>query len=126
MDVKRTGIVLKPTNSRVMIRPFEIPNENRIEKITARVTALPEAEADRVNYPGTYIAGLYNRLVTEIAGRTVVNEDLVNVPNWLPLSFRVAGGPWFDVSRKPRSIGVLAAPRAHHPELLQLVRGARA
>ena len=46
MDVKRTGIVLKPTNSRVMIRPFEIPNENRIEKITARVTALPEADVE--------------------------------------------------------------------------------
>jgi len=59
--------------------------------------ALPEAHADGVNYPGTYVAGLYNRLETEIAGRTVENEDLVNVPNWLPLTFRVAGGPWFDV-----------------------------
>ena len=35
------------------------------------------------------------------------------------------GGPWFDVSRKPRSIGVLAAPAAHHAELLRLVRGDR-
>jgi trehalose/maltose hydrolase-like predicted phosphorylase/beta-phosphoglucomutase-like phosphatase (HAD superfamily) len=61
--------------------------------------ALPEAEADGVNYPGTYVAGLYNRLATEIAGRTVENEDLVNVPNWLPLWFRVAGGPWFDVQQ---------------------------
>jgi alpha,alpha-trehalase len=59
--------------------------------------ALPEAEADEVNYPGTYVAGLYNRLATEIAGRKVVNEDLVNVPNWLPLRFRIAGGAWFDV-----------------------------
>jgi trehalose/maltose hydrolase-like predicted phosphorylase/beta-phosphoglucomutase-like phosphatase (HAD superfamily) len=61
--------------------------------------ALPEAEADDVNYPGTYVAGLYNRARTEIAGRTVVNEDLVNVPNWLPLRFRIAGGEWFDVQR---------------------------
>jgi trehalose/maltose hydrolase-like predicted phosphorylase/beta-phosphoglucomutase-like phosphatase (HAD superfamily) len=59
--------------------------------------ALPEARADGVNYPGTYVAGLYNRLVTEVAGREVQNEDLVNVPNWLPLQFRVAGGAWFDV-----------------------------
>ncbi len=62
--------------------------------------ALPEAEADGVNYPGTYVAGLYNRLVSDLAGREVENEDLVNVPNWLPLRFRVAGGPWFDV-RQP-------------------------
>jgi trehalose/maltose hydrolase-like predicted phosphorylase/beta-phosphoglucomutase-like phosphatase (HAD superfamily) len=61
--------------------------------------ALSEAEADGVNYPGTYVAGLYNRLATEIAGRSVVNEDLVNLPNWLPLAFRVAGGTWFDAQR---------------------------
>jgi trehalose/maltose hydrolase-like predicted phosphorylase/beta-phosphoglucomutase-like phosphatase (HAD superfamily) len=61
--------------------------------------ALPEATADEVNYPGTYVAGLYDRATTEIAGRMVENEDLVNVPNWLPLSFRVAGRPWFDVQR---------------------------
>src|SRR5215207_6716239 len=61
--------------------------------------ALPEAEADGVNYPGTYVAGLYDRAKTEIAGRTVVNEDLVNVPSWLPLRFRVAGGAWFDVQQ---------------------------
>jgi trehalose/maltose hydrolase-like predicted phosphorylase/beta-phosphoglucomutase-like phosphatase (HAD superfamily) len=61
--------------------------------------ALPEAEADGVNYPGTYVAGLYDRARTEIAGRTVVNEDLVNVPNWLPLRFRIADGPWFDAQQ---------------------------
>jgi|HubBroStandDraft_1064217.scaffolds.fasta_scaffold07560_3 trehalose/maltose hydrolase-like predicted phosphorylase/beta-phosphoglucomutase-like phosphatase (HAD superfamily) len=59
--------------------------------------ALPEAHADGVSYPGTYIAGLYNRLPTEIAGRTVENEDLVNVPNWLSLRFRIAEGPWFSM-----------------------------
>jgi trehalose/maltose hydrolase-like predicted phosphorylase/beta-phosphoglucomutase-like phosphatase (HAD superfamily) len=61
--------------------------------------ALPEAKADDVNYPGTYIAGLYNRLTSEIAGQQVENEDLVNVPNWLPLEFRIAGGPWFDMQQ---------------------------
>jgi myo-inositol-1(or 4)-monophosphatase len=32
------------------------------------------------------------------------------------------GEPWFDIARAPRSIGVLAAPRAHHAALLELVR----
>ncbi|HYT25129.1 MAG TPA: glycoside hydrolase family 65 protein, partial [Actinomycetota bacterium] len=59
--------------------------------------AVPEARADGVHYPGTYVAGLYNRLTTELAGRGVENEELVNVPNWLPLEFRAAGGPWFAV-----------------------------
>jgi trehalose/maltose hydrolase-like predicted phosphorylase/phosphoglycolate phosphatase-like HAD superfamily hydrolase len=61
--------------------------------------ALPESEADGVNYPGTYVAGLYNRAISNVAGREVENEDLVNVPNWLPLRFRIAGGPWFDVQQ---------------------------
>ena len=61
--------------------------------------AASEARADEVHYPGTYIAGCYNRLQTDIAGRRVENEDIVNAPNWLPLSFRVDGGEWFDVAR---------------------------
>jgi myo-inositol-1(or 4)-monophosphatase len=32
------------------------------------------------------------------------------------------GGPWFDLARGPRSIGILAAPAAHHEALLALVR----
>ncbi len=51
--------------------------------------ALEETEANDVNYPGTYIAGLYNRMETEISGKTVSNEDFVNIPNWLSLSFKI-------------------------------------
>src|SRR5262245_13562695 len=46
MEVKRTGIVLKPTNSRVVIRPFEPINTNRIEKILARISSLSEREVE--------------------------------------------------------------------------------
>jgi myo-inositol-1(or 4)-monophosphatase len=35
----------------------------------------------------------------------------------------LAGGDWFDVARGPRSIGLVAAPPAHHEALLGLVRG---
>lgn len=57
--------------------------------------AASETQADEVNYPGTYIAGIYNRLVSEVEGRTVEDESLVNAPNWLPLTFRVGDGEWF-------------------------------
>lgn len=46
MDVTRTGIVLEPNNSRVVIRPFEVANEHRIEKILGRVSALSESEVE--------------------------------------------------------------------------------
>ncbi len=35
----------------------------------------------------------------------------------------LAGGPWFDVSRGPKTMGLLAAPSRHHAELLRLVAG---
>lgn len=54
------------------------------------------ADADETHYPGTYLAGGYNRLVTEVAGRPVENEDLVNMPNWLCLTFRIENGDWFS------------------------------
>lgn len=47
MDVKRTGIVLKPSNSRVVIRPFDVANDARVEKIIARITSLSEAAVER-------------------------------------------------------------------------------
>ena len=60
--------------------------------------AAEESRADGVHYPGTYLAGGYNRLPTEVAGKTIVNEDLVNLPNWLPLTFRPEGGDWLDLA----------------------------
>ncbi len=57
--------------------------------------AAPDVSADGVHYPGTYLAGGYNRLTSEVAGRRVENEDLVNLPNWLPLTFSIDGGAWF-------------------------------
>ncbi len=59
--------------------------------------AAPDVAADGTHYPGTYLAGGYNRLVSEVAGREVENEDLVNFPNWLPLTFRIDDGPWFSI-----------------------------
>jgi alpha,alpha-trehalase len=61
--------------------------------------AAPEAPADDVHYPGTYAAGVYDRLKTNIAGRTVENEDLVNLPNWLVLTFRPDGAEWLDLRK---------------------------
>lgn len=57
----------------------------------------PEADAGPMHYPGTYAAGLYNRLSDEIAGVRIENESLVNLPNWLSLKFRINGDDWFDI-----------------------------
>jgi myo-inositol-1(or 4)-monophosphatase len=46
-------------------------------------------------------------LIAERGGATVTSMD---------------GGSWFDIAHAPASIGILAAPAAHHPALLALVR----
>jgi alpha,alpha-trehalase len=59
--------------------------------------AAEEVRAGQHHYPGTYLAGGYNRLESEVSGRIVENEDLVNWPNWLVLSFRFEGEDWFHI-----------------------------
>lgn len=56
------------------------------------------SSASDIHYPGTYLAGGYNRLKTEIKGKIIENEDLVNLPNWLCLNFRYSGVNWFNLS----------------------------
>jgi myo-inositol-1(or 4)-monophosphatase len=50
-------------------------------------------------------------LIAERAGATVTTFD---------------GGPWFDLARGPKALGLLAVPPAHHPTLLGLVNTAPA
>jgi beta-phosphoglucomutase family hydrolase len=72
------------------------------------------ARANDIHYPGTYLACGYNRLRTNIAGRVVENEDLVNFPNWLALEFRIGDQDWFDA----RTVTILS-----HRQELDLRRG---
>jgi trehalose/maltose hydrolase-like predicted phosphorylase len=48
-------------------------------------------DASTVHYPGTYAHGCFNRETTILGGRPVLNEDLVNLPNWLLLKLRIEG-----------------------------------
>lgn len=59
--------------------------------------AVTYATTDDTHYPGTYVAGVFNRAKSEIEGRTIEIESIVNLPNWLPLSWRIDGGEWFDL-----------------------------
>lgn len=60
--------------------------------------AAPESAADKVHYPGTYLAGCYNRLTDKINDISFEHEDLVNMPNWQYLRFRIEDDDWFDIS----------------------------
>ena len=46
MDLKRTGVVLKPNYARVLFRPFEQQDPQRSMRIVGRVMELSEPEVD--------------------------------------------------------------------------------
>jgi len=88
--------------------------------------AAPEARTDAVHYPGTYLAGVYNPLSTEVhvgeaaddasPGEYVRDDEhLVNAPNWLSLWFRTGGSG--------SSVGDFSAPDTgwFHPENADLL-----
>jgi len=57
----------------------------------------PEIGGGRASLSRELRAGVYNRLKSHIADQTIVNESIVNVPNWLCLKFRIDGDDWFDI-----------------------------
>lgn len=89
--------------------------------------AAPEARTDTVHYPGTYLAGVYNALSTEVHGALSADaqthrredEHLVNAPNWLALWFRTgrSTGPGSS------SVGDFSAPDTgwFHPESAEML-----
>ncbi|MBT6998441.1 MAG: glycoside hydrolase family 65 protein [Prolixibacteraceae bacterium] len=60
--------------------------------------AMEEITASETNYPGTYIAGLYNRLISKVADKDIENEDFVNCPNWTSINFKIKNEEWFNVN----------------------------
>ncbi len=61
--------------------------------------AMVHAVADTVHYPGTYVAGTYDRLVSNVDGRRREDESMVNLPNWTNLTLRCDGGSWLAPDR---------------------------
>ncbi|MET3709223.1 beta-phosphoglucomutase family hydrolase [Arthrobacter sp. UYEF6] len=60
--------------------------------------AHPEHRDDGIHYPGTYLAGVYNRILSSVHGQKLEEEHLVNVPNWLPVDVSIGGGPWWSAN----------------------------
>ena len=48
MELKRTNVLIKPNNARVLVRPFEFADSQRALRIVARVMSLTEEEVDQL------------------------------------------------------------------------------
>jgi HAD superfamily hydrolase (TIGR01509 family) len=52
-----------------------------------------------IHYPGTYVAGVYNTLPSQVYRRTVYNKDLVNCPNWLLVELKIGDGEFLRIGQ---------------------------
>jgi beta-phosphoglucomutase family hydrolase len=88
---------------RLVYEGFDPVHETHREALTtlgngylATRGAMPEHADDGVHYPGTYLAGVYNRLTSTVEGEERIDEELVNAPNWLPLDLAIEDGGWWS------------------------------
>nr|WP_279593597.1 glycosyl hydrolase family 65 protein [Pseudodesulfovibrio sp. S3-i] len=61
-------------------------------------------------YPGTYISGIFNKTPSDVQGREIWNNDLVNCPNWLPVVFKIGNGEFVS----PLSMEILSYSHRLH------------
>lgn len=87
---------------------YDPADERRRESLLAlgngmlfvRACAIDAETGDTCHYPGTYRAGHYDRRGLQLEGRTLGHDSLVNLPNWLPLDFRLANDTeWVSLRR---------------------------
>ncbi|MBX0300489.1 beta-phosphoglucomutase family hydrolase [Cryobacterium sp. 1639] len=76
--------------------------------------AYPGTSIDGVHYPGTYLAGVFNRLTTTREGHSSETESLVNAPDWAFLQVRIGNGE----PLLPQGVGLLS-----YTQQLDLRRG---
>lgn len=114
LDVGDDGWVLEyigvdPEVERVRETLCTLGNGYVASRGAAPESSQTQARQDGAHYPGTYVAGLYNRLRSRVPSgqsqhsqsqhsqprsRRQDDESLVNLPNWLALGWRIGRGRW--------------------------------
>ena len=103
-DVSELDIGLVITHPWLLVyEGFDPAHEGHREALTtlgngylATRGAAPEHRGGGVHYPGSYLAGVYNRLASTVQGQRTVDEHMVNIPDWLHLDLRIEDGAWWS------------------------------
>lgn len=103
-DVAELDLGLDRTDSwKLIYRGFDPKHEAHREALLTLANgymgvrgARPEHGDDGIHYPGTYVAGIFNRVVSHINGRDLEHESMVNLPNFEVLDVRLRDGDWWS------------------------------
>ncbi|HYT90250.1 MAG TPA: glycoside hydrolase family 130 protein [Gemmataceae bacterium] len=125
MRVNRTGIVLKPNNSRVVFRPFELGPE-RVVRIIARIMALAENEVEALLHEVLREFGdrhLQIQRFHQARCEQVRQHLLTDQP--LSLCRRLLIGAYFTQEYSLESAALFNPSMVWHPDQEELPDGAR-
>ncbi len=114
LNVKRTGVVLRPDSSRVFFRPFDMSNRERLIRVLARVMTLTEAavkeEMDRIMHAffdrhqrlHEYLLRRFNEVKSELMTDQSLSENRrMLIGAYLTLEYSLEAAALFNPSAVP-------------------------
>jgi predicted GH43/DUF377 family glycosyl hydrolase len=126
MDVQRTGIILKPNNSRVLCRPFELRDSQRALKIIARIMELPDAAIDDLQTQVlSEFHGRHQRAVNFFLDRFEAVKDQVLTDRPLDERRRMLIGAFFTQEYSLESAALFNPSLVWHPDQSDVPPGSR-
>jgi predicted GH43/DUF377 family glycosyl hydrolase len=126
MDVRRTGITLKPNNSRVVIRPFEPTSEQRFEKIISRISSLSEDDvATQLDMVMREFRGRHQRTREFFMRRFEQVRGYLLTDQQLSESRRLLIGAYFTQEYALESAALFNPSMVWHPDQSGLPEGTR-
>ncbi len=126
MDVKRSGIVLKPDRSRVLFRPFLPTNEQRVARIVARVMSISEEEvAQTLTQVLVEFRGRHARLEAFLLKRFEDAKGWLLTDKPLTLERKLLIGSYFTHEYSLESAALFNPSMVWHPDQEGVPEGAR-
>jgi predicted GH43/DUF377 family glycosyl hydrolase len=126
MDVKRTGVVLKPNSARVLFRPFEQQDPQRSMRIVSRVMELSEAEVDALLAQVlNEFRGRHHRLMRFFLDRFASVQQYLLTDRALSENRKLLIGSYFTQEYSLESAALFNPSIVWHPDQGRLPAGAR-
>jgi predicted GH43/DUF377 family glycosyl hydrolase len=117
MDIKRTGVILKPNNARVLFRPFELMDQQRVMKIMARVMELSDEEVDaQVTTVLTEFHGRHHHLQQYFLDRFEALREQMITDRALSENRRLLVGSYFTQEYSLESAALFNPSMIWHPD----------
>jgi predicted GH43/DUF377 family glycosyl hydrolase len=124
IDVKRKAIMLKPDQSRVLLRPFSPGDPQRIGRIIRRITALSEDRVERLlNEVSAEFSQRHDQIRNLFLERFEQIRELAGINDEISEQRRLLIGSYFLAEYSSESAALFNPSIVPHPDQTELPRG---